>query len=118
MVDKSGSMMGEKINLLKDTLHQILEVLNENDRLCIVEFESTAKGVVPLKRVTQNNLDTFKKGINSINAGGGTSIESGMRIACQVLNQRKFKNQVASIFLLTDGLDNSAYQAVPFTIIG
>lgn len=54
VVDQSGSMSGEKINLLKRTLNYIVEQLNENDRLAVVSFNTTAfdrsRG---LKRMTQ-----------------------------------------------------------------
>jgi len=39
---------------------------------------------------------------------GGTDINLGMMHAFQVLNQRRHKNSVTSIFLLSDGLDKGA----------
>ncbi len=42
VVDQSGSMGGEKINLLKQTLTYITEQLNELDRLAIISFNTTA----------------------------------------------------------------------------
>jgi uncharacterized protein YegL len=40
VVDQSGSMGGEKMNLLKETLVYITEQLNEFDRLSIVSFNT------------------------------------------------------------------------------
>jgi len=42
VVDQSGSMAGEKINLLKKTLTYITEQLNEFDRLAIISFNTSA----------------------------------------------------------------------------
>jgi len=42
VVDQSGSMGGEKINLLKQTLTYITEQLNEFDRLAIISFNTSA----------------------------------------------------------------------------
>ncbi len=40
VVDQSGSMAGEKMDLLKETLVYIAEQLNEFDRLSIVSFDT------------------------------------------------------------------------------
>ncbi len=42
VVDQSGSMRGEKIQLLRKTLSYITDQLNEYDRLSIVSFNTTA----------------------------------------------------------------------------
>jgi Mg-chelatase subunit ChlD len=38
VIDVSGSMSGEKIELVKKSMSYLLEILNESDRLCIVTF--------------------------------------------------------------------------------
>lgn len=40
-----------------------------------------------------------------LQAGGGTNINSGMELALKTIRDRKFKNSVTSIFLLSDGQD-------------
>ena len=42
VVDQSGSMRGDKIALLKDTLDYIIDQMRSLDRLAIVSFNSTA----------------------------------------------------------------------------
>jgi len=42
VVDQSGSMAGEKLDLLKQTLVYITEQLNELDRLSIISFDTSA----------------------------------------------------------------------------
>ena len=42
VVDQSGSMAGEKMTLLKQTLIYITEQLNELDRLAIISFDTGA----------------------------------------------------------------------------
>lgn len=53
VIDQSGSMAGAKIKLVQDTLKYLLELLNENDRLCLVLFESSATRLSPLYRLTK-----------------------------------------------------------------
>jgi Mg-chelatase subunit ChlD len=54
VVDQSGSMKGEKISLLKQTLIYIVDQLNELDRLAIVSFNTAAFNYSHgLKRLSQ-----------------------------------------------------------------
>lgn len=39
VIDRSGSMAGKKIELVKDALRQLLEMLNDNDRVSLVIFD-------------------------------------------------------------------------------
>lgn len=40
VIDKSGSMEGNKIRAVKNTLSKLLEFLTAQDRLCLVSFDS------------------------------------------------------------------------------
>lgn len=42
IVDQSGSMQGDKITLLKETLNYIVDQMNSSDRLAIVSFDTQA----------------------------------------------------------------------------
>ncbi len=54
VVDQSGSMAGEKIQLLKQTLVYITEQLNDFDRLAIISFDTMASNRSHgLKRMNQ-----------------------------------------------------------------
>ena len=71
-------MAGTKIELVKKTLLQLLELLNKDDRLSIILFESTSARITELKRVSNQNLPYFKSIIKEIYATGRTVIASGM----------------------------------------
>jgi Mg-chelatase subunit ChlD len=42
VIDISGSMRGEKIDLVRKTLISLLEIINEHDRLCLIKFDDKA----------------------------------------------------------------------------
>lgn len=46
-------MKGEKMFLVKDTLKYLVELLNERDRISIVEFEAVANRILPLVAVSK-----------------------------------------------------------------
>lgn len=51
VIDKSASMEGIELDLVKKTLNFILNFLDENDRLSLIIFESSAERLCPLIRV-------------------------------------------------------------------
>ena len=61
VIDKSGSMQGEKIKLVKKTLKYIIDLLDENDRFCLINFSSSAKRKCPLLKVNEQNKQKFEK---------------------------------------------------------
>ncbi len=48
VIDNSGSMSGEKIALIRQTLEFIVDLMKENDRMCLISFEGTATPLTPL----------------------------------------------------------------------
>lgn len=53
VIDVSGSMDGEKINLVKETMRFLIETLTPSDRLSIITFNSSGERICGLKTVTQ-----------------------------------------------------------------
>ena len=53
-------------------------------------------------------MSTFNTHIESLNAGGGTNINSGLNLALKTIRDRKHQNTVTSVFLLSDGQDGGA----------
>ena len=109
VVDTSGSMAGEKIKLLKDTLKYMLTMLSSQDRLAIVRFSSEATRLTPLKFANSQNEQYFTGVIDSSEASGGTNIGAGILTAIEVLRGRVYNDRVSSIFVLSDGQDNDVY---------
>ncbi|EGR30036.1 von willebrand factor type a domain protein [Ichthyophthirius multifiliis] len=110
VVDVSGSMNDyNKINLLKEALLNLLSLLNENDRMCIITFSTDAERLTKLLNVgKEQNRQYIQEQIEKLTGKGSTNINNGMHLAFEVLKQRKYKNAVSSIFLLSDGLDENA----------
>lgn len=111
VVDQSGSMSGEKITLLKQTLVYIIEQLNEQDRLAIISFNTLAfDRSHGLKRINQENQNALKAAIqNEITSTGGTFIGSGLQMGIDLLTHRQTKNPLSAVMLLTDGQDNERH---------
>lgn len=108
VIDVSGSMSGEKIELVKETMKVLIETLTPSDRLSIITFQSHGRRICPLKAVTPQNIVALNEHVNSLYASGGTRIMSGMDLALKTLRDRKLINKATSVFLLSDGQDKGA----------
>ncbi|CAD8123001.1 unnamed protein product [Paramecium sonneborni] len=112
LIDKSSSMQGRKIDTVKSSLKVLLNFLTDQDRLSLIVFNDKAQRLTPLKRTTQNNKQYFLSIFEQIVSTGGTSIASSTEIAFEQLKTRKYRNNVSSIFLLSDGQDPDAIASI------
>lgn len=105
VLDISGSMAGTKLALLKRAMGFVIQNLGSNDRLSVIAFSSTAHRLFPLRRMTDTGRQQALQAVNSLVANGGTNIAEGLRKGAKVMEERREKNPVASIILLSDGQD-------------
>lgn len=112
VIDKSGSMNGEKLNHVKKALYSIMDLLDENDRLSVVSFSDIGNRVTHLQCMSPENKIKTRSEIKKMKAEGLTNIADGMEHALRILKSRRTVNQISGIFLLSDGLDKTALTAV------
>lgn len=105
VLDVSGSMEGSKLSLLKRAVQFVIQNLGPSDRLSIVVFASNARRIFPLRKMTNRGRDDAIIAIRSLLANGGTNIMEGLRQGARIIHERREKNPVASIILLSDGKD-------------
>ncbi|MFS8011754.1 putative chromatin regulator PHD family [Helianthus anomalus] len=105
VLDISGSMTGTKIALLKQAMGFVVQNLGPLDRLSVIAFSSSARRLFPLRRMTETGKQESLQMINSLVANGGTNIAEALKKAVKVMTERKFKNPVSSMILLSDGQD-------------
>lgn len=112
IIDVSGSMQGEKMDLTKKTLEFMTEHLTEKDRMCLITFQSGVERLCPLIIMNENGKARAKAQIANIHASGGTELVEGLLHGVKVLESRRIENNVSSIILLSDGQDNNSSTAL------
>ncbi|CAN6285729.1 unnamed protein product [Urochloa humidicola] len=105
VLDVSGSMAGTKLALLKHAMSFVIQALGPNDRLSVIAFSSTARRLFPLRRMTLTGKQRALQDVSSLVASGGTNIADGLKRGAKVIEDRRLKNPVCSIILLSDGQD-------------
>jgi uncharacterized membrane protein len=107
VIDKSGSMAGEKLDLTKQAARATAEALPPSDQIAVVVFDSQSKPVVELQRAA--NRQRIATDIGRIAASGGTNILAGLREAVDELLPARARKK--HIILLSDG--QSPYDEIP-----
>jgi uncharacterized protein YegL len=105
VMDQSGSMSGQKIEAAKETLADLLDQVPATDDvvLHLILFSSTAHELAPpiTGRQLQGQLSEFKRRIRRIEAGGATSLGSGLRVAMGAAAY--YPQHVGRVLMMTDG---------------
>jgi uncharacterized protein YegL len=107
VIDVSGSMSGLKLELVKKTLLFMISKLDEIDRVSIITFSDSSillSNFVCMNSIGKEKLSYIVKGMQ---IQGGTEIILGLKKSLKLLKDRVYINQVTSILLLTDGVDNN-----------
>lgn len=99
VMDRSGSMMGMKMELAKEAAARSVELLRPDDTLGVIAFDDKPWEIFPAAKVT-NPQDAVDK-ILGITPGGGTEIYSSLQQAYTELESLELQRK--HIILLTDG---------------
>ncbi|XP_019107309.2 E3 ubiquitin-protein ligase WAV3 isoform X1 [Beta vulgaris subsp. vulgaris] len=113
VLDVSGSMAGTKLALLKRAMGFVIQHLGPRDRLSVIVFSSSARRLFPLRRMTDTGRRQALQAVNSLSSNGGTNIAEGLKKGAKVMLERKYKNPVSSIILLSDGQDTYTVVGLP-----
>ncbi|VFQ96586.1 unnamed protein product [Cuscuta campestris] len=105
VLDVSGSMAGTKLALLKRAMGFVIQHLGPSDRLSVIAFSSSARRLFPLLKMTDSGRREALQAVNSLTCNGGTNIADALMKGAQVMTNRRSKNPVNSIILLSDGQD-------------
>ena len=94
------------MDLVKDTLNYLVNLMNENDKLAIITFSGWAKVKLNLIPMNDSNKKEALRQIDSLDAYGGTDILKGLKYGLSMIeDDYSSKERVASIILLSDGED-------------
>ena len=86
VLDKSGSMQGDKIRNLRRAAKLAVDRLAPDDFVSIVAFSDKTYRIIESR--TADDKDTLKAVIDKIKDGGGTAISGGMRQGIKELQKR------------------------------
>ncbi|HVJ94536.1 MAG TPA: VWA domain-containing protein, partial [Labilithrix sp.] len=113
VIDRSGSMKGDRIaNAMNAAVHA-LERMRDGDSITVVSFDTQAQVVVPPTRVSASSRSSIEAAIRSIRLGGDTCISCGLEEGMRQLSLTTLGgDRVNRMILLSDGATNSGVREV------
>jgi Ca-activated chloride channel family protein len=109
VVDRSGSMAGEKLPGARRAALAVLAGLDERDQAAVVVFDDRIDVIQPLQVVTPAFRASCRTGLEAIQARGSTALHDGWVTGVQAIASTPWDAQtdrLARCFLLTDGIAN------------
>jgi Ca-activated chloride channel family protein len=103
VIDRSGSMRGEKIAHAKRAAMRLVDELQTHDRLAIISYSSGVSVDISSVEATQSAKSRMRAAVHQIHSSGGTNIGSGYSRGFQEVQQWKSHESINRVVLLSDG---------------
>ena len=106
VIDRSGSMGGGRLELVKQTIIDMIPRLEATDYLSVVSFDSHVRVELPYLQLKDVRMADLRKRIGEIEPGGSTNLEAGY---VEGINQatKAPAGVETTIVLLSDGEANA-----------
>jgi len=108
VVDKSGSMGGDKIVNARTSAIAALEQLQPGDKAAVVSFGSRAQVLVEPITIGQDSLVDARRRLEGLGASGGTNMRDALTSADKVASMMFNNERTNRVLLLSDGQPDSA----------
>ncbi len=106
VLDRSGSMAGEKLENARRAAHVLVDRLNEHDRLAFVTFGSNVTPLFPSTPCTADARGQMHRAIDKIYDMGGTNLSGGLEAGLREVEAHAREFPVNRVILISDGEAN------------
>lgn len=104
VLDKSGSMAGDKLDYVKKATQFLVQHLGSADLFSLVTYDTNVSVALPPTQVLYK--DRIVQAVQAIQSGTSTNLSGGWLQGCQLVAQNQRERQVNRVLLLSDGLAN------------
>lgn len=108
VIDRSGSMSGDKIEHTRRALQTLITHLGPEDHLSLVLFDDHVQVLLEPTRVTDK--DALKQLVAGVDTGGSTNLSAGWLKGINLIARNASPDRVNRCLLLTDGQANVGIQ--------
>jgi Ca-activated chloride channel family protein len=111
VADCSGSMAGDAINELRESLTNGMQYINDNNYVGLISYSNDVTVELPIAQFDLNQKAYFQGAVNNLQASGGTSSYEAILEAVKMVQdaQKDHPDAKTMIFLLSDGQANGFY---------
>jgi Ca-activated chloride channel homolog len=101
VIDRSGSMEGQKIEAAKDAAIRVIQAADETTAFMVVTFNEIANVIAPPCAATPENKQRAVQAIRAVYSNGGTCMSTGLQAVSREMMSAQ--GRVRKILFLTDG---------------
>lgn len=101
VIDRSTSMQGTRMDVVKKTAIDIVHQLRPHDILSIVAFNDRAELVLPATQSSQQ--DNIEASIHMLQTAGSTEMYRGLETGFLEIRKSRRRNSINHLILITDG---------------
>ncbi len=128
VLDRSGSMDGEKMDNLKEAVGYVADHLSDKDLVSVTIFDDQVESLIPNQPA--KNREEIKSKVARVIPRGGTQISDGLKTGMAEVKKGYSRDRVNRVLLLTDGqtwddedacmklADEAGKQGIAITSIG
>lgn len=103
LVDISGSMQGERLQNVKDSLIEQVNLIPDDSIVSIITFETEIEDVILNMKIDENSRKQIAEKVKTITDRGTTSLYAALRKGIDVVRGYRGELKIKKIYLLTDG---------------
>lgn len=104
VIDRSGSMSGQKIEDAKNAAIYVIRQLQNNDIVSVVTYSDSVEVLIPATKVSNKN-DLINR-IRQIRSNGNTALFAGVSKGAAEVRKFIDRERINRVILLSDGLAN------------
>lgn len=113
VLDRSGSMSGEKLDYAKRAALHVLDLLDAQDKAALVVYDDRVETISPCVALDARNKRILQSAITELMVRGSTNLSGGWLRGCQLVGEVLDPSSLQRCLLLTDGLANVGLTNVP-----
>jgi Ca-activated chloride channel family protein len=106
ILDRSGSMQGDKLRYVQQAACHVLDMLDERDRIAVVAYDDQVTVIARSEMMTEQTRGELKRKINDLRQGGWTDLSGGWLEGCREVAAHLAADGLNRALLLTDGMAN------------
>ena len=107
VVDSSGSMQGDKLPSVQNTLLNYINNLGPKEKIILIDFDTEIRSPVIVEG-TPTGKQLGLEFVNSLQANGGTRLYDAVLTARNWLRQNRDPQAINAVLVLTDGEDSGS----------
>ncbi len=106
VLDRSGSMEGQKIDDARYAIGRLLDRLSGRDRFALISYANNVYTHTPLVEMSLPNVQRLRREVARIQASGGTNLGGGLQRGVNMFTSSAGINRQRKVILISDGLAN------------